>query len=60
MGYLSISLTHLQFPLLMFYSSQCISLSPPWSGQVNNTLKDSNFMRYLLFIGADELYSIKM
>ena len=32
MGYLYISLNQLQFPLLMFYSSQCISLSPPWAG----------------------------
>ena len=32
MGYFSISLNHLQLPLLMFYSSQCINLSPPWSG----------------------------
>ena len=32
MGYLSISLTHLQFSLLTFYSSHHISLSPPWSG----------------------------
>ena len=30
-GYLSISLTHLQFPLLMFYNSQYLSLLPPWS-----------------------------
>ena len=32
MGYLYISLNQLQFPLFMFYSSQCISLSPPWAG----------------------------
>ena len=32
MGYLSFSSSHLQFPLLMFYSYQDISLSPPWSG----------------------------
>ena len=30
MGYLSISLNHLQFPSLMFYNSQHISLSPLW------------------------------
>ena len=30
-GYLSISLTHLQFPLLMFYNFQYLSLLPPWS-----------------------------
>ena len=29
--YLSISLNHLWFALLMFYSSQHLSLSPPWS-----------------------------
>ena len=32
MGYLSISLNHLHFPLLMFYSSQCISPTLPCSG----------------------------
>ena len=32
MGYLSISVNHLQFPLSTFYSSQHVSLSPPWPG----------------------------
>ena len=32
MGYISFSLNHLQFLLFMFYGSQCISLSHPWSG----------------------------
>ena len=27
---ISISLSYLQFPLLMFYSFQHINLSPPW------------------------------
>ena len=30
-GYLSSSLNHLQFPLLVFYNSQHISFSLPWS-----------------------------
>ena len=30
MGYLSASLTHLQFPLSVFYSFQLIGLSSPW------------------------------
>lgn len=30
LGYLSISLNHLQFPLSMLHSSQHISLLPPW------------------------------
>ena len=30
MGYLSISLNYLQYPLAMFYSFQCIGLLPPW------------------------------
>ena len=30
MGYLSISLNQLQFALVMFFSSQHVSLSPPW------------------------------
>ena len=32
MGYLSTSLNHLQFPLLVLYSSQHMGLSLPWSG----------------------------
>ena len=43
MGYLSISLNHLQFPLSMFYSSQCIHLKPA-SVQFSHSVM-SDFLR---------------
>ena len=47
MGYLSISLNHLQFTLLMFYRSQDISLSHPWWSLFLNTLFGGcDFKRY--------------
>ena len=47
MAYLSISLNHLQFTLLMFYRSQHISLSHPWWSLFLNTLFGGcDFKRY--------------
>ena len=61
MGYLSVSLSHLQFPLYMFYSSQHISFSPPWPGLLPDILFYflSYFKHFLKFSLSDILVKVK-
>ena len=61
MGYLSVSLSHLQFPLYMFYTSQHISFSPPWPGLLPDILFYflSYFKHFLKFSLSDILVKVK-